>query len=241
MYYSILLLTNRSFSATFFSLYTSNKFRSQTFMKKSTTILLSILLGLQSPLLFAANPKVQMETSKGTVIIELYSDKAPKTVENFLKYTNAGTYNDTIFHRVIPNFMNQGGGFNIDYSKRKSGAPILNEADNGLKNLHGTIAMARTNDPHSATNQFFINTKNNSFLDHTQKNMRGWGYTVFGNVISGMDVMDRISKVKTGAGGPFMQDVPQEPVVILKMSEIKPETIKPEPKTSKPEPMTPKK
>jgi cyclophilin family peptidyl-prolyl cis-trans isomerase len=190
-------------------------------MKKSIIILLSFFVGLQSSLLLAANPKVQMETSKGTVILELNADKAPKTVENFLHYVNTGAYNDTIFHRVIKNFMNQGGGFSIDYSKKKTGEPVLNEADNGLKNLRGTIAMARTNDPHSATNQFFINTKTNSFLDHKNKSMRGWGYTVFGTVVSGMDVMDRIANVKTGPGGPFMQDVPQEPIVILKMSEIK--------------------
>jgi len=197
-------------------------------MKKYINILLCLFLGLQSSLVCAANPKVKMETSKGTVILELYADKAPKTVENFLHYTNTGAYDDTIFHRVIKNFMNQGGGFTIDYSKKKMGAPILNEADNGLKNLRGTIAMARTNDPHSATNQFFINTNTNSFLDHTNKSMRGWGYAVFGAVISGMDVMDRIANLKTGAGGPFNQDVPQEPVVILKMSEIKPETSEPE-------------
>lgn len=193
-------------------------------MKKLITTLLGIFIGLQSTLILAENPKVKMETSKGTVIIELYPDKAPKTVENFLNYTNSGAYDDTIFHRVIKDFMNQGGGFNIDYSKRKTNSPIPNEADNGLKNLRGTIAMARTGDPHSATNQFFINTKTNDFLDHKNKSMRGWGYTVFGAVTSGMDVMDRMAKTKTGAGGRFMKDVPQEPIVILKMSEIKPES-----------------
>jgi len=193
-------------------------------MKKLITTLLGIFIGLQSTLILAENPKVKMETSKGTVIIELYPDKAPKTVENFLNYTNSGAYDDTIFHRVIKDFMNQGGGFNIDYSKRKTNSPIPNEADNGLKNLRGTIAMARTGDPHSATNQFFINTKTNDFLDHKNKSMQGWGYTVFGAVTSGMDVMDRMAKTKTGAGGRFMKDVPQEPIVILKMSEIKPES-----------------
>jgi cyclophilin family peptidyl-prolyl cis-trans isomerase len=202
-------------------------------MKKSLAILSLFFLGLQTSVILAANPKVKMETSKGTVILELYPDKAPTTVKNFLTYTNTGAYDDTIFHRVIKNFMNQGGGFNIDYSKKKPGTPIQNEADNGLKNLRGTIAMARTGDPHSATNQFFINTKTNSFLDHKNKSTRGWGYTVFGTVISGMDVMDRMAKVKTGAGGPFMQDVPQEPIVILKMSEIKQEISKPKPEAQK--------
>lgn len=168
-----------------------------------------------------------METSKGNVTLELYPDKAPKSVENFLSYTRAGAYNDTIFHRVIKDFMNQGGGFTTDYSKKDTNAPIPNEAFNGLKNKRGTIAMARTNAPHSATNQFFINTADNAFLDHKDKSMRGWGYTVFGNVISGMDIMERISQVKTGSGGPFRKDVPQEQIIIFKMTEIIPEKKEP--------------
>lgn len=166
--------------------------------------------------------KILMETSRGNVTLELYPDKAPRTVENFLSYTNEGAYDGTIFHRVIKNFMNQGGGFTVDYAKKKSNAPIPNEATNRLKNKRGTIAMARTMDPHSATNQFFINTADNTFLDHTGKNMRGWGYTVFGRVVSGMDTMERIANVKTGAGGPFRQDLPQEPIIIFKITEIKP-------------------
>ena len=169
---------------------------------------------------FAANPKVRMETTKGTVIIELYPDKAPKTVENFLRYVNEGKYDGTIFHRVIKRFMNQGGGFTADFKKVDTFAPIQNEADNGLKNKRGTLAMARTGDPHSATNQFFINTVDNAFLDHTSKTARGWGYCVFATVVDGMDVMDRLAKVQTGANGPFQQDVPMEEILIQKISVI---------------------
>lgn len=165
---------------------------------------------------------VKMETSMGEVLLELYPEKAPETVKNFLYYTNAGSYDGTIFHRVIKGFMNQGGGFTKDFAKVSTNKPIPNEAFNGLKNLRGTIAMARTGAPHSATNQFFINTANNTPLDHTGKNMRGWGYAVFGKVVSGMDVMDKIANVKTGAGGPFRQDTPKEQIIILKMSEVKP-------------------
>lgn len=187
-----------------------------------STSILALLLTINSNA-FAANPKVRMETSKGTVIIELYPDKAPKTVENFLNYVNAGKYDGTIFHRVIPGFMNQGGGYTPDYKKVDTSAPVMNEADNGLKNTRGTIAMARTNDPNSATNQFFINTVDNAFLDHSGKNPRGWGYCVFGTVVDGMDVMDRIAKIPTGAGGPFRQDVPQEQAVIQKVSVVEAE------------------
>ncbi|MCG6937722.1 MAG: peptidylprolyl isomerase [Gammaproteobacteria bacterium] len=180
---------------------------------------LAMLLTLQ--LANAANPKVKMETSKGTIIIELYPDKAPNTVANFLDYVNSGAYDGTIFHRVIKGFMNQGGGFTVDYKKVETKAPITNEADNGLKNLKNTIAMARTNEPHSATNQFFINTADNVFLDHTAKSMRGWGYTVFGKVIEGENIVGAISRVPTGPGGPFASDVPRTPVVITKVTEIK--------------------
>ncbi|MDH5610881.1 MAG: peptidylprolyl isomerase [Gammaproteobacteria bacterium] len=164
---------------------------------------------------------VKMETSMGDVMLELYPDKAPETVKNFLYYTNAGTYDGTIFHRVIKNFMNQGGGYTTDYAKTETQRPIPNEAFNGLKNLPGSIAMARTSAPHSATNQFFINTADNSFLDHTGKNMSGWGYAVFGKVTQGMDVINMMSEVETGADGPFGQDVPKQQIVILKMTEIK--------------------
>ena len=190
--------------------------------KLITTSVLALLLTISTNV-FAANPKVRMETTKGTVIIELYPDKAPKTVENFLRYVAAGKYDGTIFHRVIKGFMNQGGGFTPDYKKVDTFAPIMNEADNGLKNTRGTIAMARTGDPNSATNQFFINTVDNTFLNHTSKTPRGWGYCVFGTVVDGMDVMDRIAKVPTGPGGRFQKDVPQEQIIIQKASVIEAE------------------
>lgn len=164
-------------------------------------------------------PMVRMKTSKGVIEVELYPDKAPKTVENFLRYVREGFYDGTIFHRVVPNFVIQGGGFDAEMRRKPTHAPIPNEADNGLKNERGTLAMARTGDPHSATSQFFINTRTNSFLDHRDKTPRGWGYAVFGRVVKGMDVVDQIAKVKTGrrAG---MADVPVEPVVIEKVEVI---------------------
>lgn len=167
---------------------------------------------------------VKMETTMGEVMLEIYPDKAPETVSNFLHYTNSGAYEGTIFHRVIKDFMNQGGGFNTDYEQTETQAPIPNEAFNGLKNLSGTIAMARTRSPHSATKQFFINTADNSFLDHTEKSLNGWGYAVFGKVISGMDVMQKIANVQTGAHQPFAQNVPIEQIIITKMSEVKSST-----------------
>jgi len=162
-------------------------------------------------------PQVTIDTSKGTIVLELYPDDAPKTVANFLNYARWGHYNGTIFHRVIPDFMIQGGGFTPEMKQKLTEMPIENEADNGLKNDRGTVAMARTPDPHSATAQFFINTKNNTFLNHTSKTPQGWGYTVFGRVIKGMDVVDAISRVKTGSRG-SMSDVPVEPVVITKVT-----------------------
>ena len=196
-------------------------------MKKLITACAIALLLAANSDVFASNPRVRMETTKGVVVIELYPDKAPKTVENFLRYVNEGKYDGTIFHRVIKRFMNQGGGFTPDFKKVETFAPIKNEADNGLKNKRGTIAMARTGDPHSATNQFFVNTVDNAFLDHTSKTPRGWGYCVFATVVDGMDVMDRIAKVPTGASGPFQQDVPQEEILIQKVSVIE-EAAKPE-------------
>jgi cyclophilin family peptidyl-prolyl cis-trans isomerase len=196
-------------------------------MKKLITACTLALLLAANSNVFASNPKVRMETTKGVVVIELYPDKAPKTVENFLHYVNAGKYDGTIFHRVIKRFMNQGGGFTPDFKKVETFAPIKNEADNGLKNKRGTIAMARTGDPNSATNQFFVNTVDNTFLDHTGKTPRGWGYCVFGTVVDGMNVMDRIAKVPTGASGPFQQDVPLEDIVIQKVSVIE-DAAKPE-------------
>jgi peptidyl-prolyl cis-trans isomerase B (cyclophilin B) len=161
----------------------------------------------------AANPKVEMETSKGKFVIELFPEKAPETVKNFLNYVEAKYYDGTIFHRVIPKFMIQGGGFTSNMKRKSAGAPIKNEADNGLKNDRGTIAMARTGDPHSATAQFFINSVNNDFLNHKSKTQQGWGYVVFGKVIRGMDVVDAISAVKTVTRGSY-RDVPAETVEI---------------------------
>ena len=190
-------------------------------LKKLLLAIATLALAFQIQLAQAANPKVKMETSKGTMIIELYPEKAPKTVANFLAYVNAGTYENTIFHRVIKDFMNQGGGFTADFKKVASNDPIQNEADNGLKNLNYTVAMARTSAPHSATNQFFINTADNAFLDHSEKSMRGWGYTVFGKIIEGQNIAGAISRVETGSGGPFASDVPTSTITILKMTEIK--------------------
>jgi peptidyl-prolyl cis-trans isomerase B (cyclophilin B) len=161
----------------------------------------------------AGNPKVEMETSKGKMVIELFPEKAPETVKNFLNYVEAKFYDGTIFHRVIPKFMIQGGGFTSDMKKKTGGTPIKNEADNGLKNERGTIAMARTGDPHSATAQFFINSVNNDFLNHKSKTQQGWGYVVFGKVISGMDVIDAISAVKTVTRGGY-RDIPAETIEI---------------------------
>ncbi|MCK4710634.1 MAG: peptidylprolyl isomerase [Gammaproteobacteria bacterium] len=157
----------------------------------------------------------------GEVILELYPDKAPETVKNFLYYTNAGAYDGTIFHRIIQGFMNQGGGYSTDYKKTKAQRPISNEAFNGLKNQRGTIAMARSTAPHSATNQFFINTADNAMLDHTGKNMRGWGYAVFGKVSTGMEVIEAMAAVQTGSAAHFSKDAPQKQIVILHMSEVK--------------------
>lgn len=158
-------------------------------------------------------PRVKLQTSHGDMVIQLDAEKAPKTVENFVGYVNDGFYNGTIFHRVIPGFMIQGGGFDQDFNQKPTREPIANEADNGLKNNRYTIAMARTNDPHSATAQFFINVADNDFLNHTAPNPNGWGYAVFGEVVEGTDVADRIVGVKTGNRG-FHQDVPVENVVI---------------------------
>ena len=171
----------------------------------------------QSPA--SANPRVLLETSKGNIVIELNADKAPKTVKNFLDYVSSGHYAGTIFHRVIPGFMIQGGGFTADMGEKDGRPPIQNEADNGLANQRGTLAMARTPDPHSASDQFFINVANNGFLNHRGKTAEGWGYAVFGKVVEGMDVVDAIVKVATTTKGPH-QNVPVEPVVIRKASVV---------------------
>ena len=158
-------------------------------------------------------PVVELDTNMGAIVIELNEEKAPKTVENFLNYVKSGHYDGTIFHRIIDGFMIQGGGMDAEMNEKATNAPVENEADNGLKNDKGTIAMARTQDPHSATSQFFINVKDNDFLNHSGKNMQGWGYTVFGKVTSGMDVIDKMRGVPTGRFG-MHADVPNEPVVI---------------------------
>jgi cyclophilin family peptidyl-prolyl cis-trans isomerase len=164
----------------------------------------------------SANPIIKMETSKGTMTIELDAEKAPNSAANFVAYVEDGFYDGVIFHRVIPNFMVQGGGMNPDMSeKANKKASIKNEANNGLKNDRGTLAMARTNDPHSASSQFFINLKDNDFLNHSSESPAGWGYAVFGKVTDGMDVIDEIAKVKTGNHGGH-GDVPLEAVTIIK-------------------------
>ena len=177
--------------------------------------------------------RVKLETSEGDIVLELDITRAPLSVLNFLNYVRSGHYDGTIFHRVIKNFMIQGGGFSADMQRKKTNAPILNEADNGLKNLRGTIAMARTNDPHSATTQFFINVVDNSFLDHRGKTPRGWGYAVFGHVIKGMNVVDKIRDQRTGPSGPFPSDVPVKTVMIHKATIIETQTTPPAKATKK--------
>lgn len=167
------------------------------------------------------NPVVVIETSEGTMEAELFQDKAPNTVKNFLAYANEKFFDNTVFHRVISNFMIQGGGFTTDMKEKPAKDPIKNEADNGLRNEIGTLAMARTNDPHSASAQWFINVADNNFLNHTAKNSQGWGYAVFGKITSGMDVVVKIKAKKTGTAVIEMQgqripaqDVPVEPIII---------------------------
>ena len=164
-----------------------------------------------------ANPRVLLSTSHGDIILELDQEKAPISSENFLAYAADGHFDGTVFHRVIPGFMIQGGGFTADMRQKSTKAPIANEADNGLKNGRGTIAMARTSDPHSATSQFFINLTDNAFLDHKGKTPQGWGYAVFGEVVEGMEMVDAIARVATGTSGPH-SDVPREPVVLDRVS-----------------------
>ncbi len=166
-----------------------------------------------------ANPRVQIETSKGTITVELFAGNAPQSTANFLDYVKAGYYDGTVFHRVIPGFMIQGGGMAADMNEKPRGTPIQNEADNGLKNLRGTLAMARTGDPHSATSQFFINVADNYFLNHRGKSVEGWGYAVFGQVVDGMQVVDAIVAVPRGKRGPH-SDVPLDPVVMTRVSVI---------------------
>ena len=179
-------------------------------------LLFSLGFSLNAPAQESAAPRVKVTTNLGEIVVEVYPDKAPKTVDNFLQYVRDKHYNGTIFHRVIGNFMIQGGGFDTRFTERNTRAPVAHEgrealARGGLRNTVGTIAMARTNAPHSATAQFFINVVDNGFLDPTPQQ---WGYTVFGKVVSGMDVVQKIRSTPTGFGGPFPTDVPLKPIVI---------------------------
>ncbi len=180
-------------------------------MKEKLCLLAALLFATHA---YAADPQVELKTNMGSIVIELNSDKAPKSVENFLQYVKDGHYKGTIFHRVIPNFMVQGGGFAADFAQKKTRAPIAIEANNGLRNDVGTVAMARTSDPNSATAQFFINHKNNDFLNHSAPTPQGWGYAVFGKVVKGMDVVNKIAAIPTGPRGPFPSDVPSQQVII---------------------------
>lgn len=183
-------------------------------MKKTLLgLAFAVGLGLSAITNAADNPKVLIETNKGNITVELDAEKAPKTVENFLSYVKDGFYKDTIFHRVIAGFMVQGGGMTADLNEKAKQASIKNEANNGLKNMRGTIAMARTPDPDSASSQFFINVVDNDFLNFTSKTPAGWGYAVFGKVTEGMEVVDAIAAVKTGA-----QDVPVDAIVMKQVS-----------------------
>jgi cyclophilin family peptidyl-prolyl cis-trans isomerase len=187
---------------------------------KPALIYAAAVLTVGFPATAGDHPKVTLDTSKGKIVLELYEDKAPQTVLNFLTYVDAGFYDGTIFHRVIPGFMIQGGGFTPEMQQKTTRPPIHNEADNGLQNERGSIAMARTAEPHSATAQFFINTVDNDFLNHQGKSAQSWGYAVFGQVVEGIDVVDEISRVKTASRG-MHGDVPTETIVIVSARRLK--------------------
>ena len=190
-------------------------------MKKYLLLaLLALSFGAHAASPAKANPQVRITTNLGVIEAELYADKAPLTVKNVLSYVERGYYNGTIFHRVMSGFMIQGGGFVPGLKQKSTGVPVKNEADNGLKNLAGTLAMARTPDPHSASAQFFINTVDNAMLDHRDKTDRGWGYAVFGKVTKGMEVVKKIESVHTHTVGPF-ENVPKTDVMIIKLESIK--------------------
>ncbi len=191
-------------------------------MKKQISLLLTALLLGLSTLALADNPRVLMVTSLGEIELELDQEKAPLSVENFLRYVDEGYYNDTIFHRVINSFMIQGGGFTQEMTKKPSHSPVKNEARNGLKNSRGTIAMARTNQPHSATSQFFINHIDNDNLDYPS--FDGWGYAVFGRITKGVETMDKIADVFTVTASNGMKNVPEQPVLIKSVTRITNET-----------------
>ena len=179
--------------------------------------LFAVLLMTAAAISTAAEPapRVRLETTMGNIVLELYREHAPTTVDNFLTYVNDGFYDDTIFHRVIDGFMIQGGGYTADFSRKETRPSIKNEADNGLQNVRGSIAMARTSDPHSASAQFFINVADNAMLDHKATNPRGWGYAVFGRVAEGMDVVDKIRTQATGVQDGF-RDVPKKTITITR-------------------------
>jgi len=195
-------------------------------LSRYSAFLFSIVLGFASAHVLAANPQVELDTTAGKIRIELYPDAAPKTVENFLAYVKSKQYDGTIFHRVIPGFMVQGGGFSSDFKQKPTRAPVQNEAEQsskaGLLNVPGTVAMARTSDPHSATAQFFINVADNKFLNFREASPQGFGYTVFGKVVEGMDVVNKIAAAPTGAGGPFPKDVPVTKVSITSATVVNP-------------------
>jgi cyclophilin family peptidyl-prolyl cis-trans isomerase len=193
-------------------------------MLKRFSLLTTAMLTLAGSLALAGT-QVQLNTSLGPITLELADDQAPKSVANFLTYARDGFYNGTIFHRVIGDFMIQGGGFTTDFQQKPTRAPVPNEANNGLKNLRGTVAMARTSDPNSATAQFFINVKDNPPLDHRSPTPQGWGYAVFGKVVSGMDTVDKIRQVATGAG-----DAPKTPVLIESVTVLPAPAAAPAPK-----------
>ena len=195
--------------------YTENYLKRFLLLVKFVPFLVYIIWASET--MSQTKPIVTFETTMGGFSVQLEPEKAPETVKNFLKYAREGLYDGTIFHRVINKFMIQGGGFDTDMKERETFDPILNEADIALANKRGTISMARTSDPHSATSQFFINVVYNKFLDHTNKSPQGWGYTAFGRVIDGMNVVGRISRVTTGSIGPY-SDVPTNPVIIKKVS-----------------------
>ncbi|TCJ12282.1 peptidyl-prolyl cis-trans isomerase [Parasulfuritortus cantonensis] len=184
--------------------------------------LFAILALFAAGLAQAGNPEVEIRTNLGAVTVELYPDKAPETVRNFLDYVRAGQYDGTVFHRVIAGFMIQGGGYDQALRKKATRAPIRNEAANGLGNERYTVAMARTGDPHSATAQFFINVADNAFLNYRSADVRGYGYAVFGRVVRGREVVDRIAALATGAAGPFESDVPEPAVVMTAVRLLEP-------------------
>jgi cyclophilin family peptidyl-prolyl cis-trans isomerase len=189
-------------------------------MKKLLGVAFALLMSTAA---LASNPQVEIKTNLGAIVVELFPDKAPKSVENFLQYAKSGFYKDTIFHRVIPGFMAQGGGFTRTFEQKPTRDPIDIESANGLRNDKGTVAMARTRNPNSATAQFFINVADNEFLNYSAPTMQGYGYAVFGKVVKGMDTVDKMIAIPTGRGGPFPTDVPRTEIVIedIKLLEAK--------------------